>query len=257
MKQHAHRSSCKRWFAALALLAACLGVTRFASASVALDAANRAFAEGRYGDAATRYEAILEHDGYSAPVLFDLGNAYLRQARPARALLAYERARLLAPRDPAIARNLEQARAAAGFEDPSSTPVRLARSLTRDEWAWLGAAAFWLAAAAAAGAFVLRHGRGWLRGAAAAGSVVATLSIAALAVASRVEHTALVLEATPLLVSPFKGAESSASLRGGAEVELERTHESFALVRDRAGHEGWLERGAVAPLVPDGAKFGT
>ncbi len=255
MKTHARSSSLHRWFAVLAVLAACLGFTRRASASVALDAANRAFAEGRYADAVARYERLLEHEGYSAPVLFDLGNAYLRDKQPARALLAYERARLLAPRDPALARNLVQAEAATGFAEPSSTVTRLARSLTLDEWTRLGAATFWLAACATVGAFVLRRGRGWLRLAAAGGAVVAGVSLAAIASASRVTDTGLVLEAAPLLVSPFAGAESSGSLRPGAEVELERTHDSFALVRDRAGHEGWIERGAVAPIVPDGAKF--
>jgi hypothetical protein len=254
--KHRRSSLLHRWFAVVAVFAACLGFARFASASPALDAANRAFAEGRYADAASHYEALLEHEGYSAPVLFDLGNAYLRENQPARALLAYERARLLAPRDPALARNLAQAEAALGTEEHSSTAARLARNLTLDEWTWLAAAAFWLAVSATAGAFVSSRGRAWLGRVAVAGGALAGVSLAAILIASDVEHTGLVLEPAPVLVSPFAGAESSASLRPGTEVELERTHDSFALVRDRAGHEGWVERGAVAPVVPDGAKYG-
>jgi hypothetical protein len=232
-------------------LAASLCFTCLASASPALDTANRAFAEGHYADAAARYEALLEREGYSAPVLFDLGNAYLRANQPARALLAYERARLLAPRDPAIARNLAQAEAAAGVEDHSTAVARLARSLTLGEWTLLGAVAFWFAASATAGALTLRRGRAWLGRAAVVGGVVAGVSVAATSVASSVEHIGLVLEPTPVLVSPFAGSESSGSLRPGAELELERAHDTFFLARDRAGHEGWVERGAVAPVVPD------
>ena len=250
MKSRARPSFLHRWFAVLAAFIACLGFAPFASAWPALDTANRAFAEGRYADAAARYEALLAREGYSAPVLFDLGNAYLRENEPARALLAYERARLLAPRDPAIARNLAQAEAAAGFEDHSSATARLARNLTLDDWTWLGATAFWLAVSATAGALVLRRGRAWLGRAAAVCGVVAGVSLAALASASGAEHLGLVLDPAPVLVSPFAGAESSGSLRPGAEVELERTHDAFALVRDPEGHEGWIERGAVAPIVP-------
>lgn len=256
MKRPTLSWSVHRWLAVLAVLAACLGVAARASASTALDTANRAFAEGRYADAAARYEALLQHEGYSAPVLFNLGNAYLREHQPARALLAYERARLLAPRDPAIALNLAQAQAAAGVEDRSSPAAELVQRMSLDEWTWLGTAAFWLAAAATAGAFLQRRRRAWLRGVAVTGAVTAGVSFAAVSVASRVEQAALVLEATPVLVSPFAGAESSSSLRPGAEVQIERTHQSFALVRDGAGHEGWIERSRVAPVVPDGAKFG-
>jgi tetratricopeptide (TPR) repeat protein len=257
MKTNARFSSQHRWFAVLALFTACLGLARLASASPALDAANHAFAEGHYTDAVSRYEALVAREGYSAPVLFDLGNAYLRENQPARALLAYERARLLAPRDSAIAGNLAQAEAAIGIEDHSSTASRFARSLTLDEWTWLGAAAFWLAASATAGALVLRRGRAWLGRAAVLGGVTLGAALAAVAVASRAERIGLVLEPVPVLVSPFAGAESSGSLRPGTEVEIERQHETFALVRDRAGREGWIERASLAQVVPDGAKLGT
>ncbi|HTQ02547.1 MAG TPA: tetratricopeptide repeat protein [Polyangiaceae bacterium] len=246
----------RRLVAVLAVAGACLGCSRAAEASPALDAANRAFAAGAYGDAATRFQALVEHEGYSAPVLFDLGNAYLRENQPARALLAYERARLLSPRDPAIARNLAQAEAAAGFSDDSSAVMRAARTLTLDEWTWLATAAFWLAVAGTAGAFVSKRGRAWAGRVAVTAGLVAAGAGAALVVASRVNDAGLVLEAAPVLVSPFAGAESSGSLRPGARIAIERTHDAFALVRDRAGHEGWVERAAVAPIVPDGAKYG-
>ena len=52
-----------------------------------------------------RYEQALEVGGASGAVLFNLGNAYFKQSRLGPALLNYERARRLLPRDPDIAAN--------------------------------------------------------------------------------------------------------------------------------------------------------
>ena len=46
----------------------------------------------------------------SAPALFNRGNALVREGKPGPAILAYERAQQLAPRDPAIAVNLQAVR---------------------------------------------------------------------------------------------------------------------------------------------------
>lgn len=256
MKSHARPSSLHRWSALVAATVVCLGLARPASASPALDAANRAFAEGHYADAASQYESLIEREGYSATLLFDLGNAYLRQHQPARAILAYERARLLAPRDTAIAHNLAEARAAAGQAEEPAPATRLVHVLTTDEWTWVATAAFWLAVAAAGGALVFRRSRPWFGPAAALFALVAGSSAALLVFSSREQRAALALETTPILVSPFANAQSSSSLREAAKVEIERTHEGYVLVRDRTGHEGWVERSAIAPLVPDEASFG-
>src|SRR5690606_3098390 len=68
--------------------------------------ANAAFAAGRYDEAIAEFRSIVETDGASAALLFDLGNACFRAGRLAEAILWYERARLLAPRDPDVAANL-------------------------------------------------------------------------------------------------------------------------------------------------------
>ena len=72
--------------------------------------ANAAFAAGNFRAAIQEYEAILEHDGFSAPLLFNLGNACYRDGQFGAAILNYERAQVLAPHDRAIAANLRLAR---------------------------------------------------------------------------------------------------------------------------------------------------
>src|SRR5665213_1190155 len=72
-------------------------------------AAEHAAAAGDYPTAARNYEQVLERDGFSAPVLFNLGNACLLYTSPSRAILDYERALVLAPRSAAIEANLTAA----------------------------------------------------------------------------------------------------------------------------------------------------
>jgi tetratricopeptide (TPR) repeat protein len=246
--------SLRSLLAVVVALVAMLGAST-ASASPALDAANRSFAEAHYGDAATQYESLVRSEGYSAPLLFDLGNAYLRDDKPALAILSYERARLLAPRDAAIAANLAEARKAAGVADEPSFAHRAAHVLTTNEWTWIAAVAVWLAIAAGAGAWLFPRRRAWLVRAASLGALAGAPAIVALAASSHDLHAALVIRAAPVLVSPFDGAQSSFSLRAGSDLELARVHDGYVLVRDRAGRSGWVERSAVAPLV-DGARLG-
>ena len=66
---------------------------------------NAAYRDGDYAAAAEQYEQALEVGGASGAVLFNLGNAYFKQSRLGPALLNYERARRLLPRDPDIAAN--------------------------------------------------------------------------------------------------------------------------------------------------------
>jgi tetratricopeptide (TPR) repeat protein len=233
------------------VVAFALALAMRASASP-LDDANRTFAEGHFADAAARYEAMIAHDGYSAPVLFDLGNAYLRADQPARAMLAYERARLLAPRDAAIATNLAEARKAAGVTDERNAFDRAVHVLTRDEWGWIATLAFWCAVAAGTGAWLFPRRRAWLVRTAAVGGFVAAIAAGGVVVSRHDDRAALALKAAPVLVSPFEGAQSSFVLRAGGGVEIQRAHGGYLLVHDRQGRSGWVERGVIAPLVPDG-----
>ncbi len=66
------------------------------------DAANTAYAEGRYDEAAALYQAILDEQGETqskalAVVYYNLGNAQFKKGELAQAILAYERALRLKP----------------------------------------------------------------------------------------------------------------------------------------------------------------
>ena len=122
-------------------------LARAADQQTTFDQANTAFAQKNYGRAAGDYQAILTQQGFSAPVLFNLANAYYRDGKLGLAILNYERAQLLAPGDGDIAFNLHVARAKAGLADrPTLWFDRAARFFSLNTLSWLGGAAVLLIA---------------------------------------------------------------------------------------------------------------
>jgi tetratricopeptide (TPR) repeat protein len=100
--------------AALALIAALgAGAARGAAASSPQEkfaAGNAAYDRGGYLEAITLYEGLLSSGLSSAALQYNLGNALFKAGRLGEAILAYERARRLDPRDPDIQANLDYLR---------------------------------------------------------------------------------------------------------------------------------------------------
>ena len=69
------------------------------------DAANSAYADGRYDEAAAMYEALLAETP-SAQIYYNLGNARFKQGELAQSILNYERALRLKPHYPDAQYNL-------------------------------------------------------------------------------------------------------------------------------------------------------
>lgn len=78
-------------------------------ASQLLDKANELYQQGSFHEAATCYEELVRICP-SANGYYNLGNAYYRQNKIGYAILNYERARRLSPRDPDILHNLAYVR---------------------------------------------------------------------------------------------------------------------------------------------------
>ncbi|MCG3147637.1 MAG: hypothetical protein PCFJNLEI_01077 [Verrucomicrobiae bacterium] len=92
-------------------------------------AANALFDAGKFAEAVAAYEKI---EPKTAHVFFNLGNAHYRAGQVGRAVLNYERARLIAPGDPDILANLKFAEEKLGVAEVNVSPklvVRFFRSL--------------------------------------------------------------------------------------------------------------------------------
>ena len=73
-----------------------LFISALAFAQSDFDAANAAYAEGRYDEAATLYQAMIDEQP-NATLYYNLGNAQFKKGELAQAILAYERALRLEP----------------------------------------------------------------------------------------------------------------------------------------------------------------
>ncbi len=208
--------------------------------------ANAAFAAGDYDAAADGFRSMLGEGHVSTALLYDLGNADSKAGRTGEAILNYERALTLSPRDPDVIANLRQTRTAANLSEPERTRwEQMAASLTIDEWAWFAVACLWTACALIGG-YALRADAERrptrLLVAGVFGLTAAALMAAGLAVArlDDLDRAVLVGPGPALRVAPFESATVSTELAAGQLVEIERRHESFVLVRTAEGQAGWM-----------------
>jgi tetratricopeptide (TPR) repeat protein len=142
----------------------CLTTSSFAASNSPLgpDATfakgNADYAAGRFPAAIAGYESLVQSRQWNPALFYDLGNAWFRNGDPGRAILNYERALALDPNQAEARANLQlvrdQARALTLVPDWMEAHLGF---LTRDQYAWLAAAAFWGAAAIFCGLYFARR----------------------------------------------------------------------------------------------------
>src|SRR5689334_10723423 len=74
------------------------------------EAANRMYEEGKFTNAVSAYDQLLQGGNASAAVYFNRGNAEFKLGRLGKAIASYRQAQLLAPRDADLRANLQLAR---------------------------------------------------------------------------------------------------------------------------------------------------
>lgn len=224
-----------------------------ASAADPFIAGNAAATHGDHSAAAASFERTLAERGWSTNALFDLGNAYASAGQRGLAILAYERALVLSPRDAAVAVNLAHTREAAGLPQPEVSLVRgqLGR-LASDEWAWIAFAALMLAAAAVTARAWWpgqRARTGWLAGFGAACAILALTAAFAVAPA---RSSAVVIHADTARIAPLAAAEEAFPASEGETVQIEQQRADYVYVR--AGDRyGWLPERALGRVLPERA----
>jgi tetratricopeptide (TPR) repeat protein len=115
-----------------------------------LERGNQLYLEGDYAGAVEAYEAVLDAGFESVALHYNLGNAYFKSGELGRSILAWERARTLAPNDPDVLANLELAR--------SQTPDAI-EPLPRF---WLFSVASWWVGLLPRGALIALVAAAWL-----------------------------------------------------------------------------------------------
>ncbi len=229
-----------------------------AGAFAGIGEANKLFQSGDFPAAASAYQKIIDVDGPSAAVLYNLGNSHYRLGQYGPAILAYERAKLLAPRDPDLQANLNLTRKAATVFDKSALDPRLEAVvgyLSLNEWSWLVAgAALWIGVLSVA-AGVVRISNPMTRRLAWGSIVLSGFLIAtgATALALRRDEAArgiVLSKDVPILLSPFEKAETVGTPGAGRIVKMGVKNGGYFHV-EVPGTElrGWMLETDVAGIV--------
>ncbi len=174
-----------------------------------------------------------------------------------RAILSFERALVLQPRDPDLRANLKLAQNQAAVypvNDDSFWRSLLERHSARS-WSMAAlATAILLPLAALAWFFWKGKARLWIAIFAAADLVVLGLAIAGLDAGSgKHARGIIVANAATIRISPFEKADNRGTLAEGREVSLGNESNGYFWVTSKDGsQEGWVAKGEVAPVINDG-----
>lgn len=214
------------------------------------DAANAAYAEGRYEEAASGYEALLA-ESESATLYYNLGNARFKQGELAQAILNYERALRLDPRNKDAQYNLAfaQSKITDNITDQdfflSSWARSIRNSLNESTWTILSIALFILGLA---GILLFLLGRStWLRKTAFHTAWIALLFSLVTGLNAWSLHQRDTLRNEAVITQGIVNAKSSPDRSGtdlftlheGTKVTIRETLGEWANVRV-GSNEGWI-----------------
>jgi len=221
-------------------------------------AANVLYDEGRFAEAAAAFEKI---EPKTANVYFNLGNALFRQGKLGLALLNYERARRLAPRDPDILANVRFAQQKLGVDEVNAPPKAWQRFLclavesrTIGEWSVYELAGLWLTVLAIGGWLAvpkLRTGLLVISVAAFFGFAVSAFALGYRVVNDRAAPEAIVVAGdTEARFAPLPDSTVHFRLPEGGKVAIREDRGQWLFIERADGQQGWVRNDAVARLTP-------
>ena len=203
------------------------------------------------------YEKILAGGHESGNLYFNLGNAYFKTGDVGRAVLEYERALRLIPRDPDLHANLGYARESSGDADATPLWARLVLPLasraSSDELLTTGAACLWLLCASLiVGRLVPRAARSGRAAAIACAVLLVWVGASAtyrLATVDLPRYAVVVAGAdTDVRFEPSASGTTHFDTKPGAVLRLLGEREGWAQVARSDGKRGWIARDAIATL---------
>jgi len=197
-----------------------------------------------------------EPPAVSAPALFNEANAAQRAGHFGPAILGYERARVLAPQDRDIARNLRVAREKAGVPAPA-VPAwqRPLQAFSLDGLAVLASISLLLFTLLAFGMLLIPATlRRLARGVAATFGVTALLGASAVALRWPELDRAVIQGSHAIArIAPAAASGAAFELKPGDLVTTRREHGDFVLIRTLDQRSGWVARVEVERIIPPAA----
>lgn len=231
----------------------------FLAANISCAATNDYFAQGgglsragQFPDAAAAFEKA-EQAQPACGTLVNLGIAEWQRGHAGEAILAWEQARWIDPRDLRAGANLVFARQAAQLDAPQLKWFEIASTwLPPNAWAWLAGVSLWLAVGLMTLPGILRRRRsGWQQVLAALAFGVFLFCITANAgVVSRTQIGFVLKKNAPLLLAPASEAETVSTLSAGVPARRLRTRGNYFFIRTTFA-SGWISRDQFGLVCAD------
>ncbi len=223
-----------------------------------MEKGNEAYQAKVYEEAIETYEAIVAAGFESAALYYNLGNSYYQTDQLGRAVLNYERARLLAPRDPDIRHNLAVVRQEIPDQLEQVPEFFLSRwwrnwreTLSPGAWGVLGLLLLWAGIGGLA-LWLLAPRRKYRKWGFLAGVILLLLSALPFglgagrqAYRSDTDIAVILSKEVVLRSAPDQQSQSIITLHEGLTVDLLDTIGDWYKVRLPDGEQGWLPMKAV------------
>jgi tetratricopeptide (TPR) repeat protein len=250
-----------RIFVLAVLLGTLVTSLRADDLATGFDSANKLYAEGKFSEAASAYDALLAGGNVSEAIYFNRGNALFKAGQVGRAIASYRQAELLAPRDSTLRANLQLARTRArgGSMYHGNRWVALVSWLGLNEWAVLLMAAFWvLFILLAVGQWRPEFKASvrsyvWLAGGA---FVVFFVCLGTMHNEYRSPSAIVVVGETEVRNGPLEESPGIFKVRDGAELEVTDQKDGWLQVIDVAQRMGWVRQDQVILLEQGKARSG-
>ena len=219
-----------------------------------MDKANALYESGDYASAIETYQQVIDGGMRHSAVYYNLGNAYCRSGDLGRAVLNYERARRLAPRDEDIRANLAFARTQVADQLPIAEDGAVwaaltgwHRALTVNEIAWVAWALFVALCALGVVGFLSHRRRPGLISASVIGIVLA-LALASLGFkvyGLNQDHAVIVAPEVGVYSGPDDTYMLEFTLHAGTMMTIEEEREDWVRGEISGDFQGWLPAEAV------------
>jgi len=220
--------------------------------------ANQFYEEGQYEEAIVEYERIIDSGLKNGYVYYNLGNAYFNNKQLGPAILSFERARRLLPRDEDIRANLEHAKLLTVDKIETPKPGWIAQLVIRlhnlfnlvevTVIVWV----LYIVLCTMAVVFILSRGSRVRSALLHTGSIALALFILT-GCSLFLKIRAAESTQTAVIMAPKVDARSGPGeeytkmfiLHEGTEVKIRQSRENWHLISIPGGTGGWIEAGVV------------
>ena len=216
------------------------------------------YKDGKYEEAAKILEGLLSNGLHSGNIYYNLGNCYVKAGHLGKAVLSYERAKRLIPRDSDLNANLRYALSLVkngGYEGERSryfmaTPLdALGGLLTKSEMAGFLAILFIMMGAFHLASLYLSFSKNMVRYGMAGVLVMLVFLSAGFIYKAQLElHSSIVIQDTASYFEPRDDATVHYELYEGMKISIVERASSWLKVKRGDGKMGWVKSSALEEI---------